>query len=173
MQFNLIDGLEVLERTPAALRAMLEGLSPHWTGATEGPGTWSPYTVIGHLNHCERADWIPRAQIILAQGASRRFTPLDRLAQFQDHQDRPLTELLDEFARLRAGNVQTLRSWNLTDVELALEGEHPEFGAVTLRQLLATWVAHDLGHTVQIARVMARQYREAIGPWQKYLSVMH
>lgn len=172
MQFNLPDGLEVLERTPAALRAMLDGLSPHWTDATEGPDTWSPYTVIGHLNHCERADWIPRAQIILAQGASRRFAPLDRLAQFQDQQDRPLTELLDEFVRLRAGSLETLRGWNLTDADLALEGEHPEFGAVTLRQLLATWVAHDLGHTVQIARVMARQYREAIGPWHKYLSVM-
>lgn len=172
MEFELIEGMAVLERTPATLRAMLGGLPPAWTDATEGPDTWSPYVVVGHLIHGERTDWIPRAQIILAQGASRRFTPYDRFAQFRESQGKTLAQLLDEFAELRAANVAMLRGWQLTGAQLALEGEHPEFGAVTLGQLLATWVAHDLGHIVQVARVMAKQYRGAIGPWRAYLSVM-
>jgi hypothetical protein len=151
---------------------LLTGLSPSWTDATEGPDTWSPYVVVGHLIHGERTDWIPRAQIIRAQGANRQFTPYDRFAQFRESEGKTLIELLDEFARLRAQNVGTLRSWRLTESQLALAGEHPELGAVTLRQLLACWVAHDLGHIVQVARVMAKQYREAIGPWTAYLSVM-
>jgi hypothetical protein len=172
MEFDLDAGISVLERTPATLRALLEGLSPAWTDATEGPETWSPYVVVGHLIHGERTDWIPRARIILDQGANRRFTPYDRFAQFRESEGKSLSELLDEFARLRAANLVTLRSWQLTETQLALEGEHPEFGAVPLRQLLATWVAHDLGHIVQIGRVMAKQYRDAIGPWRAYLSVM-
>jgi hypothetical protein len=172
MDFDLTNGIAILERTPATLRALLDGLSPEWTDATEGPGTWSPYVVIGHLLHGERADWIPRAQLILAQGQHRTFTPFDRLAQFRESEGKSLTELLDAFAELRADNVQTLNDWQLTDADLSLEGTHPEFGAVTLRQLLATWVAHDLGHIVQVSRVMAKQYRDAIGPWRAYLSVM-
>jgi len=172
MNFDLAEGLAILERTPATLRAMLAGLSPAWTDATEGPETWSPYVIVGHLIHGERADWIPRARIILAQGEHRRFTPYDRFAQFRESQGRSLGELLDELARLRAENLATLAAWRLTDAELALEGEHPEFGAVTLRQLLATWVAHDLGHVAQTARVMAKQYRDAVGPWRAYLPVM-
>src|SRR5882762_2849330 len=159
MDFNLAEGIPVLERTPHAFRAMLHGLSPAWTDATEGPETWSPYVIVGHLIHGERTDWIPRAQIILAQGPQRRFTPYDRFAQFRESAGK----LLDEFARLRADNLVTLAGWALTDAQLDLTGEHPEFGAVTLRQLLATWVAHDLGHVAQIARVMAKQYRDAIG----------
>lgn len=173
MDFDLSTGLAVLERTPSTLRAMLDGLPADWTDATEGPETWSPYVVIGHLVHCERADWVPRARIILAQGPDRRFTPLDRFAQFHESQGKSLSDLLDEFAELRTQNLVTVRGWQLDDSRLALEGIHPEFGAVTLRQLLATWVAHDLGHMVQISRVMARQYRDAVGPWAKYLSVMH
>lgn len=172
MEFDLQTGWYVLERTPRVVRAALDGLPPVWFDATEGPDTWSPYTVVGHLVHCERADWIPRARLILDQGADRRFAPLDRFAQFHESQGKSLADLLDEFETLREINLKTLRDWNLTDTEMALQGEHPEFGAVTLRQLLATWVAHDLGHQVQIARVMAKQYREAIGPWAKYLSVM-
>ncbi len=172
MEFTLDEGTAVLERTPRTLRGMLSGLPPAWTDATEGAETWSPYTVVGHLIHGERADWIPRARIILGQGGDRRFTPYDRLAQFRESAGKPLEDLLDEFATLRSDNLSTLREWRLDDARLALEGEHPAFGAVTLRQLLATWVAHDLGHIVQIARVMARQYRDAIGPWQAYLSVM-
>jgi len=128
--------------------------------------------VVGHLIHGERTDWIPRARIILDQGENRRFTPYDRFAQFRESEGKSLLELLDEFARLRAVNLVTVRSWGLSDAQLGLEGEHPEFGPVSLRQLLATWVAHDLGHIVQVARVMAKQYRDAIGPWRAYLSVI-
>jgi hypothetical protein len=173
MDFDLANGVAVLERTPATLRSLLHGLSPAWTDATEGPDTWSPYVVVGHLIHGERTDWIPRARIILAQGLDRRFTPYDRFAQFRESEGLSLTELLDEFARLRAQNLEILEDWHLSDAQLALEGVHPAFGAVTLRQLLATWVAHDLGHVVQVSRVMAKQYRDAIGPWREYLSVMN
>lgn len=172
MEFDLDQGVAVLERTPHVLRDMLATLGPEWTDATEGPETWSPYVIVGHLIHGERADWIPRARIILAQGADRRFTPFDRLAQFRESQGRALGELLDEFAELRAENLATLAGWRVTDAQLALEGEHPEFGAVTLRQLLSTWVTHDLGHIAQTARVMAKQYREAIGPWRAYLPIV-
>ncbi len=172
MDFDLPTGVAVLERTPQTLRAMLAGLAPQWTDATEGPDTWSPYVIVGHLIHGERTDWIPRARIILAQGAGRRFTPYDRFAQFKESKGKSLANLLDEFATLRATNLLTLAEWGLTERQLALEGEHPAFGTVTLRQLLATWVAHDLGHIALTARVMARQYREAIGPWRAYLPVM-
>jgi hypothetical protein len=173
MDFSLATALPVLQRTPATLRALLDGLPSDWTTGTEGPETWSPYDIVGHLNHGERTDWIPRARIILAQGASRRFELYDRLAQFRESQGRSLGVLLDEFATLRAQNIVTLEGWELTEAQLDLEGEHPAFGAVTLRQLLATWVAHDLTHIVQTARVMAKQYREAVGPWTAYLSVMN
>jgi hypothetical protein len=172
MEFDLTAGIAVLERTPQTLRAMLAGLPSTWTDATEGPETWSPYDIVGHLIHGERTDWIPRAQIILAQGANRRFTPFDRFAQFQESKGKSLAELLDELARARAESLATLAAWRLTDAQLALAGEHPAFGRVTLRQLLATWVAHDLGHIAQTARVMAKQYREAIGPWREYLPIM-
>ena len=172
MDFDLSAGVAILERTPHTLRAMLAGLPPAWTGANEGPETWSPYDIVGHLIHGERTDWMGRARIILAQGDDRRFAPFDRFAQFRESQGRSLAELLDEFARLRAENLATLAGWRLTGAQLALEGEHPEFGAVTLRQLLATWVAHDLGHVAQTARVMAKQYRDAVGPWRAYLPVL-
>jgi hypothetical protein len=172
MDFDLPAGLAVLERTPHTLRAMLAGLPPAWTDANEGPDTWSPYVIVGHLIYGERANWIPRAQVILAQGPQRRFTPFDRFAQFRESQGKSLADLLDEFGRLRSENLTTLAAWRLTDAQLALEGEHPEFGPVTLRQLLATWVAHDLGHIAQTARVMAKQYRDAIGPWRAYLPIM-
>ena len=172
MEFDLESGLAVLDRTPGVLRTLLEGLAPGWIDGTEGPATWSPYTVVGHLIHGERTDWVPRARIILGQGADRRFEPYDRFAQERESAGKSLAQLLDEFGALRADNLQTVRAWRLTEAQLALEGEHPAFGAVTLRQLLATWVAHDLGHLAQIARVMAKQYRAAVGPWREYLSVM-
>ncbi len=172
MEFDLDEGRAVLERTPQVLRAMLAGLPPRWTAATEGPDTWSPYDIVGHLLHGERADWIPRAQIILAQGPSRRFPPFDRFAQFRESQGRSLPDLLDDFARLRAASLATLAGWRLTDAQLDLTGEHPAFGSVTLRQLLATWVAHDLSHVAQIVRVMARQYGDAVGPWRVNLRVL-
>ena len=172
MDFDLTAGIPMLERTPHTFRAMLAGLPLAWTDATEGPETWSSYVIVGHLIHGERTDWIPRARIILAQGAERRFTPYDRFAQFHASQGKSLADLLDEFARLRVESLATLAGWRLTDAQLALEGEHPELGAVTLRQLLATWVAHDLGHVAQAARVMAKQYREAVGPWRAYLPIL-
>lgn len=172
MDFDLTTGVAVLERTPATLRAMLSGLPDAWTGGTEGPDTWSPYVILGHLIHGERTDWIPRARIILAQGPDRRFTPFDRFAQFRESEDKSVPQLLDELAQLRQESLTTLRGWRITDAQLALEGEHPEFGRVMLRQLLATWVAHDLGHLAQTARVMAKQYRDAVGPWRAYLPVM-
>ncbi|HYG65038.1 MAG TPA: DinB family protein [Thermoanaerobaculia bacterium] len=172
MDFDLTSSIAVLERTPHTLRAMLAGLPAAWTDANEGPETWSPYDILGHLIHGERVDWIERAQIILAQGPQRRFSPFDRFAQFRESQGRSLADLLDEFARLRAENLATLAGWSLTEAQLVLEGEHPDFGPVTLRQLLATWVAHDLGHVAQVARVMAKQYREAVGPWRAYLPIM-
>lgn len=172
MNFDLNTGIQVLERTPSALRGMLDGVSPAWFDATEGPETWSPYVVVGHLIHGERTDWIPRAEIILTQGENRQFTPYDRFAQFNESQGKSLRDLLDEFAELRQANLRTLTGWQLTDAQLALTGEHPAFGSVTLRQLLAAWVTHDLGHIVQVARVMAKQYRDAIGPWRAYLAVV-
>lgn len=172
MDFDPASGMAVLERTPHTLRALLGGLRPEWTDATEGPDTWSAYDIVGHLIHGERTDWIPRARIILAQGADRRFAPFDRFAQLRENRGKTLGDLLDEFARLRGENVTTLAGWRLTREQLALEGEHPAFGAVTLRQLLATWVAHDLNHVAQAARVMAKQYRAAVGPWRAYLPIM-
>ena len=172
MDFDLNAGLAILERTPQTLRAMLAGLPAAWTDATEGPETWSPYVIMGHLVHGERADWLARAKLILAQGPERRFSPVDRFAQFHESEGKSLADLLDEFARLRAENLAALTGWGLTDDHLALTGEHPAFGTVTLRQLLSTWVAHDLTHVAQIARVMAKQYRGEVGPWREYLPIM-
>jgi hypothetical protein len=172
MDFSLERGLEILERTPQVMRDLLSGLSQDWLDGTEGPDTWSPYVIVGHLIHGERTDWIPRAQIILAQGDDRRFTPFDRFAQFRESEGKSLVQLLDEFSRLRAASLATLKGWDLKDHQLALEGIHPELGPVTMKQLLATWVAHDLGHIAQTARVMAKQYRDAVGPWRAYLPVM-
>jgi hypothetical protein len=172
MDFDLNHALAVLERTPAAFQALLGGLPEAWTAPNEGPETFSAFDNVGHLIHGERTDWIPRARILLAQGPDRTFAPYDRFAQYRESEGKRLAELLDEFARLRAENLATLRGWNLTERELALQGEHPALGPVTLRQLLATWAAHDLGHLAQTARVMAKQYREAVGPWRAYLPVL-
>ena len=172
MQFQLTLGIEILERTPATFRALLGGLPEAWTAANEGPDTFSAFDNVGHLIHGERTDWIPRARIILAQEAVRRFEPFDRFAQYRESEGKNLAELLDEFARLRRDNLEVLRGWRLSDRQLALEGEHPELGTVTLGQLLAAWVAHDLGHVAQTTRVLAKQYREAVGPWRAYLPVL-
>lgn len=172
MQFNLDHAVRLLTRTPAVLRAMLDDLPAEWLNSNEGGDTWSPYDVIGHLVHGERADWIPRAKIILEAGESRAFAPFDRLAQFEESKGKSIEELLATFARLRQESLATLMALNLTPDDLQRTGTHPAFGAVTLEQLLATWVAHDHAHIVQIARTMARQYQQAVGPWQEYLSVM-
>lgn len=172
MSFSLGDGIALLERTPATFRALLAGLPGTWIVCNEGPDTFSPFDNVGHLIHGERADWIPRARIIMAQGPNRTFEPYDRFAQLRESAGKTMAHLLDEFAELRAENLATLRGWHLTDAQLALEGQHPAFGLVTLRQLLSTWVAHDLGHLAQTSRVMAKRYREAVGPWRAYLPIL-
>ena len=172
MDFDLANATAVLARTPHVLRSLLSDLPAEWTDATEGPDTWSPFVVVGHLIHGEHTDWIPRAEIILTHGASRMFEPYDRMAQVRESADKSMGQLLDEFATERTKNLQIMAMWKLTDAHLSLVGNHPSFGSVTLRQLLATWVAHDLSHLTQITRVMAKQYRDAVGPWRAYLSVM-
>ena len=162
----------ILTRTPAAFDAMLRGLPEQWTTATEGPGTWSPYAVIGHLIHGERTDWMARVMIILNHGADRPFEPFDREAQFRESQGKPISGLLDEFAERRAGNLAQLRTLDLQPAQLELVGSHPALGRVTLRQLVATWTAHDLAHILQVSRVMAKRYKQEVGPWAEYLSVM-
>ena len=172
MEFELASGIAILERTPHTVRSMLAGLAPAWTDATEGPNTWSPFHNVAHLIHGERTDWIPRARIILEQGKDLKFAPFDMTAHFRESEGKSLANLLDEFAALRVESLATLTGWRLTNSQLALHGVHPEFGIVTMRQLLATWVAHDLGHVAQISRVMAKQYRDAVGPWRAYLPIV-
>ncbi|HEU4886179.1 MAG TPA: DinB family protein [Longimicrobium sp.] len=172
MEFDLTHALEVLERTPATFRALLGGVSQAWTEPNEGPETFSAFDNLGHLIHGERSDWLTRARIILAQGDNRRFEPYDRFAQKRESQGKTLADLLDEFENLRAQNLAILRGWHLSEAQLALQGEHPSLGTVTLRQLLSAWTVHDLGHIAQTTRVMAKQYRDAVGPWREYLPVL-
>ena len=170
MEVVLDEVLAVLTRTPRVLDVQLRGLPDAWLAANEGPDTWNPCNVVGHLIDGEEFDWIPRARIILGQAAERRFQPFDRFRHLS--RDIKTVDLLETFAELRAANLDTLRSWRLGPKELALTGEHPEFGMVTLNQLLAAWVAHDLDHLNQIQRVMAVRYRETVGPWKAYLSIL-
>ena len=172
MEFALERAVDVLARTPATLRALLLDVGKEWARGTEGPDTFSAFDNIGHLIDGEETDWMPRARIILAQGKNRTFEPYDRFRHRTRNAGRTLDSLLDEFARLRAENLRVLESWKLTDKQLDLRGEHPSLGPVTLRQLLAAWVVHDLGHIAQVARVMAKQYRAEVGPWVPYLPVL-
>ena len=170
--FVLTEAIDILARTPSVVAAMLSGLPEHWTQAHEGGDTWSPFDVVGHLIHGEEADWLARARIILEHGESRPFTPFDRLAQFEASKGKSLPELLDWFAALRARRLRELADLQLSDADLDRRGQHPVFGSVTLRQLLATWVAHDFDHIAQISRVMAVQYAGEVGPWRAYLRVI-
>jgi hypothetical protein len=172
MEFDLPLSLDILGRSPSTLQALLQNVAEPWERGTEGPDTFSPFEVVGHLIDGEETDWIPRARIILAQGTERRFEPYERFRHRARNQGRGLSSLLAEFASLRAANLDLVRSWHLTDHQLDFTGEHPTLGTVTLRQLLATWVVHDLGHLAQVARVMAKQYRAAVGPWVVYLPVL-
>ncbi|MBK8233666.1 MAG: DinB family protein [Candidatus Eisenbacteria bacterium] len=173
MNFDLNEGMAVLERTPDVLERLLLGLPTAWLTSNEGQDTWSPFDVVGHLITGEETDWMARLHIILAQGEERRFARFDRFRQLERDKGRSLEELLAEFRRLRERNLQELRTLRLTEEQLRLTGEHPTFGTVTAEHLLSTWVAHDLGHLGQIARVMAKQYREAVGPWQEFLPILH
>ena len=169
--FSIEAALEILERTPRVVRSMLDGLSEEWTAGGDREN-WAPFDIVGHLIHGELTDWIPRAKIILDQGENKTFVPFDRLAQFEHSKGKTLAVLLDEFDECRRASLTTLLDWKLTDEQLSLKAIHPELGEVTLGQLLATWVVHDLTHIRQIAQFMARKYSEAVGPWTQYLSIL-
>lgn len=172
MSFDLDSSLQVLTRTPATLDALLSGLDERWIRATEGPESFSPFDVVGHLIDGEETDWVPRARIILARGPAPLFEPYDRFRHKHRNAGRSMAELLAELARLRTANLERVRSWGLSAADLELPGLHPSLGAVTLAQLLASWVVHDLGHVAQVARVMAKQLRDEVGPWLPYLPVL-
>jgi len=172
MDFSLTRSHEVLRRTPSVLRALLADLSEEWTRPNEGPDTFSAFDNVAHLAHLERTSWIQRAQVILEHGPAIPFPPVDPHAFAEASAGRHLSELVDEFADVRARNLATLEGWGLSDEQLSLEGEHPAFGRVSLRQLLATWTTHDLSHLGQIARVISKQYRDAVGPWRTYLPIL-
>ena len=173
MQHNLQNTVSLLAHTPAALNALLRDLPENWVLSNEGENTFSAFDVVGHLIHGERTDWMPRARMILEFGETRAFEPFDRFAQARESQGKSLGQLLDEFSRLRSENLNQLHGLNLRPEDLQRHGRHPALGIVTLSQLLAAWAAHDLTHLHQISRVMAHQYRQAVGPWSKYLGVMH
>ncbi|HEY0171906.1 MAG TPA: DinB family protein [Pyrinomonadaceae bacterium] len=172
MRFNLEHATDLLSRTPAVIRTMLGDLPAEWLSGNEGEQTWSPFDVVGHLIHGERTDWIPRVRLILRDAEPEPFEPFDRFAQFEASRGKSLEELLGTFAELRSENLRALRGLNIAAGDLERRGRHPELGEVTLEELLATWVVHDLDHIAQIARTMAKQYGAAVGPWKAYLSVL-
>jgi hypothetical protein len=172
MKQNLQQTISLLTRTPAALNALLRDLPEEWTMRTEGENTWTAFGVVGHMAHCERADWMPRAKMILQFGESRTFDPLDREAHLHDSQSKSMGQLLDDFARLRSESLSELRALDLQPDALERRGRHPSLGVVSLSELLATWAVHDLTHLHQISRIMARQYEEAVGPWKQHLGVL-
>ena len=172
MLHNLPDTIALLARTPAALDVLLRDLPETWILCNEGENTWTAYDVVGHLIHGELTDWMPRARMILEFGDTRPFETFDRFAQKRDSQGKSLAQLLNEFACLRSENLNALRALNLRPEDLARPGRHPQLGSVTLSQLLATWAAHDLTHLHQITRILAHQYRDAVGPWTAFLGVM-
>lgn len=172
MRFDLAQSLDVLRRTPSVLDDLLRGTGEPWHASREGPGTWSALDVVGHLVHAEETDWVPRARIILQHRDDPAFEPFDRFAQATRFSGWSLERLLDQFEEARRANVDTVASWRLTSADLALPGRHPELGAVTLQELLATWVVHDLNHLGQIARVMAKRYAGEVGAWQAYLPIL-
>jgi hypothetical protein len=173
MEHRLQDTVALLSRTPTALRALLLELPDAWISQDEGQGTWNVYGVVGHLIQGERTDWIPRAKRIIQYGRTKAFDPFDRLAQERESLGKSFRDLVEEFSHLRSRNLNELKSMNLAPIDLEKQGLHPSLGIVTLSQLLATWAAHDLTHLHQISRIMAHQYREAVGPWSAYLGVMH
>jgi DinB superfamily len=171
-EFSLDEAIAVLTRTPATLNALLRGLPNIWVRGNEGKNTWSPFDIVGHLVFGERTDWMPRVRILLENGEARPFDPFDRFAQLKESQGKSLEQLLDDFARLRRQNLAALQALNLQQEDLTRRGRHPALGVVTLSQLLATWAVHDLTHVHQLSRVMAHQYRGAVGPWSAFLGVL-
>jgi len=173
MNFNLDKSYEILERTPSVLRTLLSNLSDDWIMNNEGPETFSPYDVIGHLIQGEKTDWRDRTIMILEHSTEKSFVPFDRFAQFEESKGKSLTTLLDEFEKIRESNLAWLKSLNLSEEDFDKIGSHPSLGPVTLRQLLSTWVIHDLTHIAQITRVMAKQYKSEIGPWIEFFRIMN
>ena len=173
MNFEMNSAFEILSRTPAVLHTLLGGLSEDWLINNEGPDTFSPYDVVGHMIHGEKTDWAVRAKMILEYGATKTFIPWDRFAQYEESRGRSLNELLDDFELLRKDNVDWLRGLKLTTDDLDKKGMHPKLGTVTLRNLLSTWVAHDLTHIAQITRVMAKQYKSEMGPWPEFFRILN
>jgi len=171
MKFDITDTITILEKTPDVIELLVRDMPREWIYANEGENTWSPFDVVGHLVHGEKTDWVPRMKIILDQNSDKKFSVFDRFAQLKENEGKSIRDVLNEFKILRKQNLAWLQSVNLNEDILNSSGIHPAFGAVTLRQLLATWAAHDLSHIVQISRVMAKQYREEIGPWTAYLSI--
>ena len=171
-RFVLAEAIAMLQRTPIIIDALLRGLPDHWIAAHEGVGTWSPFDVVGHLIHGERTNWMPRVEHILRHGDAVTFPVFDREDMFTASKGLTIGQLLETFDRLRGESVDRLNRLALTDADLTRRGRHPEFGIVTMGQHLATWVAHDLDHISQIVRVMARQYTDAVGPWQAYLRIV-
>ena len=172
MNFSLDRTLEILERTPGTLTHLTKGLSPFWITATEGENTWSAFDVVGHLIHGDKTDWLVRAKIILSDSADKNFQPFDRFAQFEISKNKTFEQLLEDFKTIRAESLAGLKKLNITEKDLAKTGIHPTFGPVTLSQLLSTWAVHDLDHTAQIARIMAKQYKEETGPWIEFLKIL-
>ena len=172
MQYSIPKSIEILSRTPATLIQMLDGISEDWTSNNEGENTWSAYVIIGHLIHGERTDWLPRAELILSDNKEKNFTPFDMFAQFEESKGKSLKQLLMGFKEIRSINVEKLLKLNISENDLSRTGIHPEFGEVTLNQLLSCWVVHDLNHISQVSRVMAKQYKSEVGPWIQYLKIL-
>jgi len=172
MNFNINQALQILERTPAIIKELLQGLDNDWIMQNEGGDTWNCYDIVGHYIHGEKTNWIPRMEVILGNNADKRFIPFDRFAQFKNSQGKSLNELLEEFSTLRKKNIEILKSITITEDLLDKAGIQPHFGPVTLRQLLATWVVDELAHSHQTSRVLAKQYEEAVGPWKEFLGVL-
>lgn len=172
MKYRTQQAVEILRNTPAVLRAMLANLSEPWIINHYGDQTFSPFDVVGHLIHGERADWIPRARLILQHGEAVVFEPFDRYAMYEQNKGKSITELLDTLETLRTENLVALQGLELIDADLERRGTHPTLGPATLRELLAAWVVHDLNHIAQIAKAMAFQYADQVGPWRQHLSIL-
>jgi len=172
MNFTIDRSLAILCRTPAVIETLLNGISEEWLKNNEGANTWSPYEVVGHLIHGEKTDWIVRAKVILSAAQNKTFEPFDRFAQSNEDQERPIGVLLEEFKEWRVKNLEELKALQIDEAKLQKKGIHPELGEASLKELLSTWVVHDLGHIAQITRVMAKQYKSEVGPWKEYLGIL-
>ncbi|GAA4272939.1 DinB family protein [Aquimarina gracilis] len=172
MVFDINKSIEILQRTPLILESLLQGISKEWVENNEGENTWSAYDIVGHLIHGEKTDWIPRAKVILSKAENKTFDPFDRFAQMNKDQERTIEELLKEFKEIRSKNIEELKSFQINETKLSKKGIHPELGEVNLKELLSTWVVHDLGHISQISRVMAKQFKSEVGPWSAYLGIL-